>query len=395
MVGRGIMKRAIAGKILIGAIAWIATAQASLANINTLQSQSQIIESNNTAQSWSEKTLHALATEFNCGKNYPQASQQNFRAATRYELAATLHHCLQAMDSQQAIAQNRTTLDQLQSEFRKELETLRGKVETLDLQIEELENKSLATPKNSPQNTDSKLIKPSQVKLSPQSSAEQLYFGYQSQADFLTSFQTQTTQSSLKDAQLHQQLAQQINTSSEAKQPNIGGPKLASPIQIIENKELDLLPNLALAGNAPSLTQGINPTQENVTLQAQFQPTEQLKFSGAIGYSLTDSTSQGYDKREEFVKWVASAQLSNFLGENRVGYLSLSQRHQASNNGETTHPIYTADQLQSHLQAEAGYKISLSKNFSITPGVIWLIQPDQNAGTPDTVISVIRTNFKF
>ena len=104
---------------------------------------------------------------------------------------------------------------------------------------------------------------------------------------------------------------------------------------------------------------------------------------------------KGYEKRDELVNWVASAQLSNFLGEDRVGYLSLSQTHQPSHNSGTKQSVFNSDQLQSHLQAEAGYKIALSKNFSITPGVIWLIQPDKNAGAPDTVISVIRTNFKF
>ena len=288
------MKQAIVGRIVIGAIAWIASAQASVANLASPSIQSAVINSSSLSQTWSEKAIQGLATEFNCGQNYPQANQQTIRSATRYELAATLHHCLQAMHSKKAIANNLSTLQQLQTEFRKELDTLRGTVDTLDLEVNNREEMPTSTSKSPTKNTEKEVIAPRQVKLSPQSSAEQLYFGYKNQADFLTSFQTQTTQSEIKPHPIHQNLAQQINSASKKTYPSVGGPEnqKPSPIQILQQQQLDLLPNLALASDTPSLTQGINPNLDNVTVQAEFQPTEQLKFSGAIGYSLTESPNQ-------------------------------------------------------------------------------------------------------
>jgi BMFP domain-containing protein YqiC len=44
---------------------------------------------------------------------------------------------------------------------------------------------------------------------------------------------------------------------------------------------------------------------------------------------------------------------------------------------------------------EGFYKYKLSDNISITPGVIWLTNPGQNAGNNDAVIGTLRTTFTF
>lgn len=47
------------------------------------------------------------------------------------------------------------------------------------------------------------------------------------------------------------------------------------------------------------------------------------------------------------------------------------------------------------LHLEAFYKYQLTKNISITPGVIWITAPNQNAGNPDGIIGTVRTTFTF
>ncbi len=44
---------------------------------------------------------------------------------------------------------------------------------------------------------------------------------------------------------------------------------------------------------------------------------------------------------------------------------------------------------------EAFYKYQLTDNISITPGVIWLLAPGQNANNPSDVIGTFRTTFTF
>ena len=44
---------------------------------------------------------------------------------------------------------------------------------------------------------------------------------------------------------------------------------------------------------------------------------------------------------------------------------------------------------------EAFYKYQLNDNISITPGVIWVTNPNQNSNNDDTVIGTLRTTFQF
>jgi carbohydrate-selective porin OprB len=47
------------------------------------------------------------------------------------------------------------------------------------------------------------------------------------------------------------------------------------------------------------------------------------------------------------------------------------------------------------LHLEAFYKYQVTKNISITPGVIWITAPNQDAGNPDGIIGTVRTTFTF
>ncbi len=47
------------------------------------------------------------------------------------------------------------------------------------------------------------------------------------------------------------------------------------------------------------------------------------------------------------------------------------------------------------MHLEAFYKYQVNDNISITPGVIWLIAPNQTSDNPDVVMGTIRTTFKF
>ena len=47
------------------------------------------------------------------------------------------------------------------------------------------------------------------------------------------------------------------------------------------------------------------------------------------------------------------------------------------------------------LHLEAFYKYQLNDNISITPGVIWLVAPNQTSNNPDVVVGTVRTTFSF
>jgi carbohydrate-selective porin OprB len=44
---------------------------------------------------------------------------------------------------------------------------------------------------------------------------------------------------------------------------------------------------------------------------------------------------------------------------------------------------------------EGFYKFQLSDNISVTPGVIWVTNPNQNDRNDDIIIGTLRTTFTF
>lgn len=63
--------------------------------------------------------------------------------------------------------------------------------------------------------------------------------------------------------------------------------------------------------------------------------------------------------------------------------------------GGATDLIDTIPNSSTPWHLEAFYKHKLSDNISITPGVIWLISPNQTSNNPDVVIGTVRTTFTF
>lgn len=63
--------------------------------------------------------------------------------------------------------------------------------------------------------------------------------------------------------------------------------------------------------------------------------------------------------------------------------------------GGATDLISTIPNRATPLHLEAFYKYQLNNHISITPGVIWLVAPNQTSNNPDVVIGTIRTTFTF
>ncbi|NET01234.1 MAG: iron uptake porin [Sphaerospermopsis sp. SIO1G2] len=63
--------------------------------------------------------------------------------------------------------------------------------------------------------------------------------------------------------------------------------------------------------------------------------------------------------------------------------------------GGATDLIDTIPNSSTPVHLEAFYKHKLSDNISVTPGVIWLISPNQTSNNPDVVIGTVRTTFTF
>jgi Carbohydrate-selective porin, OprB family/S-layer homology domain len=101
---------------------------------------------------WAFQALQSLVERYGCIAGYPDRTYRGNRALTRYEFAAGLNACLDrvneliaASTATLATKEDLAALKRLQSEFRSELDELKGKVDGLDVRTARLEKQQFST----------------------------------------------------------------------------------------------------------------------------------------------------------------------------------------------------------------------------------------------------------
>ncbi|HIK07552.1 MAG TPA: carbohydrate porin [Trichormus sp. M33_DOE_039] len=101
---------------------------------------------------WAFQALQSLVERYGCLAGYPNGSFQGNRAMTRFEFAAALNSCIDKVNQRlsaeisDAVTQaDLATLQKLQEQFSTELATLRGRVDVLEAQTEQLEQRQFST----------------------------------------------------------------------------------------------------------------------------------------------------------------------------------------------------------------------------------------------------------
>ncbi|MBD2198612.1 MULTISPECIES: iron uptake porin [Calothrix] len=101
---------------------------------------------------WAFAALQSLVERYGCIAGYPNQTYRGNRALTRYEFAAGLNACLNQIN--QLIAsgtadlvnkEDLITLQKLQEEYTAELQTLRGRVDSLEARTATIESQQFAT----------------------------------------------------------------------------------------------------------------------------------------------------------------------------------------------------------------------------------------------------------
>ncbi|MBE9216013.1 carbohydrate porin [Plectonema cf. radiosum LEGE 06105] len=100
---------------------------------------------------WAFQALQSLVERYRCIAGYPSGTYRGNRAMTRYEFAAGLNACLERLNQLIATAttdfgkEDLLALQRLQEEFKAELATLRGRVDTLEARSAQLEASQFST----------------------------------------------------------------------------------------------------------------------------------------------------------------------------------------------------------------------------------------------------------
>ena len=100
---------------------------------------------------WAYEALRNLVEKYGCIAGYPDQTFRGNRALTRYEFAAGVNACLEAITAQIqpggdfVTREDLNTLERLLNQFQAEIATLRGRVDSLETRTRELEENQFST----------------------------------------------------------------------------------------------------------------------------------------------------------------------------------------------------------------------------------------------------------
>jgi hypothetical protein len=94
---------------------------------------------------WAYQALQSLVERYGCIAGYPNSTFRGNRAATRYEMAAALNACLDQISDRFATKEDLEAVKALQEEFKAELATLKGRVDSLEARAATLEAQQFST----------------------------------------------------------------------------------------------------------------------------------------------------------------------------------------------------------------------------------------------------------
>lgn len=147
------------------------------------------------------------------------------------------------------------------------------------------------------------------------------------------------------------------------------------------NEDDIALVGTSFANNLP------NPSSINAYgVSAAFRPSNNLSISGFVSY--IDVVGSGADDDREAWTYGAGVALPDFGKRGNVlGIFAGAQPYSLGRTSDGNNDV--------PYQVEGFYKYRVSDNISITPGVIWITNLNQNGNNDDAFIGTLRTTFTF
>ncbi len=136
-----------------------------------------------------------------------------------------------------------------------------------------------------------------------------------------------------------------------------------------------------------------------------WQPTRNFNLGGWVGFTTSSIRNSGFSGSVETFNWMTFANFLDILKEgDLIGlYIGQPPRITSSNlSGNINFPSILSNtggipgsQPASTTHVEAFYRFPISKNISITPGVVFVFNPGNTATSDTVMIGAVRTTFSF
>ncbi len=150
-------------------------------------------------------------------------------------------------------------------------------------------------------------------------------------------------------------------------------------------------PNANVPFGGPTFAPGTGAplTSNSFGAEASWLITPQFALGGWFGYtdaSRVDATGGSAD----IFNYAVNLAFPNLFKEGALGGLIFGMPPKATNN-----TIAGREDPDTTYHLEALYQFPIAENITVTPGVIYLINPDQDASNGDVFVGVLRTVFSF
>ena len=140
-----------------------------------------------------------------------------------------------------------------------------------------------------------------------------------------------------------------------------------------------------------SLNANLGGISNNFGLQGSFQLNPQFALGGWAGYT----QNQGTSGERQIWSWALTAAAPDFGGKGNLAGLLVGQEPRVTASGtDPVTGINTTD-TKAGLHIEGFYQVKINDSLSITPGIIYLTAPNQDANSTGAVIGALRTTFTF
>jgi Carbohydrate-selective porin, OprB family len=141
------------------------------------------------------------------------------------------------------------------------------------------------------------------------------------------------------------------------------------------------------SNNAESLT-GLS---NNFGLQGSFQLNPQFALGGWAGYT----QNQAANGDRQIWNWAVTAAAPDFGGKGNLAGLLVGQEPRVGSSGTDPVTGTNTTDTKAGLHIEGFYQIKVNDSLSITPGIIYLTAPNQDANSSGAVIGALRSTFTF
>lgn len=137
-----------------------------------------------------------------------------------------------------------------------------------------------------------------------------------------------------------------------------------------------------------------NAAADNFSFQFTYRPIQKFNIAGWVGYSNVYQVQNftGPRAEAEVLNWAATFAIPDIWRKGDVLGLIVGQPPQTIS---VRNVVGAPNATFNSYHIEGLYRIPISPNISITPGVIALVNPNSNSNNAPIVLGVVRTTFSF